>query len=392
MLESLQPEERVALRCVREYLDTETEEAIGASLDAGVDWDRFHQVVHRNHVRPIVYQVLLDGYTEFVPSDIQNRWRSYIQQNVKRNLHLTGELSALLEEFDDWDIRALPFKGPILAAVAYGGLSRREFVDLDIIIEEADFERAKSVLRNRGYEVQYKLSTETGITQTQEALILKFGRECEFVRDKDQVPVDLHWRFLPRRSSFPLSFDEIRERHESVTVAGDILPALSTGDTLLFLGVHGTRHCWRHLRETCDLAALIERKQIDWQTTLERAEALGCRRRLGIGLQLARTLLDVDVPDHVVDRAIVSDPRVSSLVQGAYDRLFGAVTKSISGTISYKYAAHERHRDRLSFLVYWGLYPHRKEIEWVSLPDRLSPLYHVIRPIRLLKESYDRLG
>jgi hypothetical protein len=303
---------------------------------------------------------------------------------------LTGELTALLDEFDDRDISALPFKGPVLAATAYGEIPLREFVDLDLIIDEDDFERVKSVLLNQGYEIQYQLATEEEVTRTQENLILKFGRECEFRRDSDQVPVDLHWRFLPRRSSFPMSVDDIRVRHESVTVAGSTLPSLSVEDTLLLLGVHGTRHCWRHLRETCDLAALVKKRRIDWQTAVDRATALGCRRRVGIGLQLARRLFDLKVPERVVDRIIQADSEIPTLVQGAYERLFGPKSKSASGTVRYKYAAHERWQDRLSFLLYWGFYPDRKEIEWIALPNRLSRLYHVLRPIRLLNEGYGR--
>jgi len=390
VFDSVRPEEEVALRCVREHFGTDTRESVESSLDRDIDWDRFDQVVHNHHVRPLVYRMLLDEYAEFVPADVLDRWRGYVRQNAKRNLYLTGELAALLDEFDERDIPAFPFKGPVLAATAYGEVSLREFVDLDIIIDEDDFERVKSMLRNRGYEVQYKLATEEEVTRTQENLILEFGRECEFVRDGDQVPVDLHWRFLPRRSSFPISFDDIRVRHESVTVAGRTFPTLSVEDTLLLLGVHGTRHCWRHLRETCDLAAVVERHRIDWRTAISRATDLGCRRRLGIGLQLARRLLDVEVPKRVVEEVIESDPEVATLVQGAYDRLFGPRSKSASGTMRYKYAAHERWQDRLAFLLYWGFYPDRKEIEWVALPDRLSRLYHILRPVRLLKEGYER--
>jgi len=390
VLDSVRSEEEVALRCVREHLGTDTRNSVESSLDRDIDWDRFDRIVYNHHVRPLVYRVLLDGHTEFVPADVLDRWRSYVRQNAKRNLYLTGELATLLGEFDDRAIPALPFKGPVLAATAYGAIPLREFVDLDLIIGEDDFERVKSVLLNRGYEVQYQLATEEEVTRTQENLILKFGRECEFRRDSDQVPVDLHWRFLPRRSSFPMSVDDVRVRHESVTVAGSTLPTLSVEDTLLLLGVHGTRHCWRHLRETCDLAALVKKRRIDWQTAVDRATDLGCRRRLGIGLQLTRRLFDVEVPEHVVNRIVQTDPEIPTLVQGAYERLFGPKSKSDSGRMRYKYAAHERWQDRLSFLLYWGFYPDRKEIEWIALPDRLSRLYHVLRPMRLLKEGYDR--
>lgn len=388
--ERLDPEERLLLRCVRDHLDTARDDAADPSaLD--VDWEGFEETASRHHLRPPVYRVLLDDHAAAVPDDVADRWRSTVQQIAQRNLYLTGELLAVLDEFDDRGVRALPFKGPVLAAMAYGNVALREFADLDVVIDDAGYDRAKSVLRDRGYEIRHKTLTADRLTPTQEALILEYGRECEFVRDSDQLWVDLHWRFLPRRSTFPLSFTEANGRRESVTVAGGTLPSMSTADTLLLLAVHGTRHCWRHLRETCDLAALVRARDVDWQTVVRRAEAMGCRRRLGVGLQLARDLLGLSVPDQVVARVVDADPAVDSLVRGARDRLFGPETKSPSSTLGYKYAAHERRRDRLSFLLKWGFYPQRKEIESVALPASLSGLYHGLRPVRLLSDGYRRL-
>lgn len=388
--ESLTPEQRFAVRCVRNHLGTNRREHLEPGEGAPVDWAHFDQVVHRHHLRPLVYRVLSDEPPGSVPSDRFIKWESYCQQNAKENLYLSGELRDVLDAFEDRGIRAMPFKGPVLAARAYGNISLREFADIDIIIGRDDFNRAKSILRDREYDIEYKLLGEGELTPTQESLILEFGREYEFFRETDGIHIDLHWRFLPRRSAFGLSFGEAWQRRESIDVAGDTVPSMSVEDTLLMLGVHGTRHCWRHLRETCDIAALVTACRIDWEAVVRRAESLGCLRRLGIGLELARTLLGVEIPTFVEEEAIASDPTVSTLVRDAKDHLFDDGSISTGDRIRFKYRAHERRGDRLSFLLYWSFYPHRKEIEWVPLPAGLAALYHLVRPIRLLKESYEQ--
>lgn len=389
--EQLDPEEQVIARCIRSHLDTGGPDAGVLPSDRDVDWERFDRVANGHHVRPLVYRVLLDDHTASLPADAVERWRSYVDRNTRLNLHQTGELVRILDEFDERGVPALPFKGPVLAGAAYGDISLREFVDLDIIVDGDSYSQSREVLRDRGYEVRHKTLSGDRLTSVQETLIVEFGREAEFVHESDSLAVDLHWRFLPRRSAFPVAFEDAESRRESVAVAGSTLPALSTTDALLLLAVHGTRHCWRHLRETCDLAALVRAQDVDWEGVVRRAEEGGCRRRLGVGLQLARELLNCPVPESVVSRVIGADPAVATLVRGARDRLFGAAGRSTSGTLGYKYRAHERRRDRVAFLLKWGFYPQRKDIESVALPARLSPLYHAVRPVRLLTDGYGGL-
>ena len=389
--DQLRSEERVVLRSVREYLGTAAPDVEAGPSRLDVDWERFDRVAQRHHVRPLVYRVLLNRDEAAVPSAVTERWRDYLRQNTAQNLYLTGELASILDAFDEQGVSALPFKGAVLAATAYGDVAHREFVDIDLIIDPDAFGRAKATLQERGYEVQHKMLASDQMTASQESLVVEFGRECEFLRASDGVAVDLHWRFLPRRSTFPLSFADANARRESVEVAGATVPTMSTTDTLLLLAVHGTRHSWQHLRETCDLAALVQRCDVDWQTVVRRAEAMGCRRRLGIGIQLARELLGLSVPSFVVERTIDADPEVERLVRGAREWLLDPEpTVAGRNRLRYKYAAHERLSDRLSFLLHWGFSPHRKEIEAVALPGWLRPLYHVVRPIRLLAEGYGR--
>jgi hypothetical protein len=390
-LDSRSPEETAAIWCVQTYLGAGRDGPVENLFGPSFDWESLANYCERNHVRPLVYRVLLDSVPTVVPKNIRDRYRNYREKTTKRNLQLAGELSRLVDSFRDESVPVLPYKGPTLAATAYDDVSLREFGDLDLIIRKTDFDRARDLLRQNGYEIQYESSVTDDLTDRQQSLSLEFGRGYEFRRESGLISVDLHWRFLPPRSAFPVEFADIWDRRETVSVAGADLPTLSTIDTLLLLCVHGTRHGLRHLRGVCDVATLVQTRQIGWETAVHRAKELGCRRRLGVALQLARELLDIDLPDSVVERVIDGDRAIPSLVETMHEWLFDRQSGLPGETLRFKYQMHERRGDRLAFLLRWGLYPHQKEIEWVSLPGPLRPLYYPLRPVRLLREAGSRL-
>src|SRR4029077_9771584 len=67
-------------------------------------------------------------------------WRQRLNQeflrNSCRNLALTAELFRALEALNGHGVRATPYKGPVLAAQAYGDAALRQFSDLDIIVPQ----------------------------------------------------------------------------------------------------------------------------------------------------------------------------------------------------------------------------------------------------------------
>jgi hypothetical protein len=139
--------------------------------------------------------------------------QDHFYKNTHRNLFLTGELLRLLNLFEAQGIFAIPYKGPALAAVAYGNLALREFADLDILIRKQDVQRAKELLTSAGYRPEDRL------TRAQEAALLRNTHEHAFRRD-DKGLVDLHWGVVERHFSFPLDPERLWERLERVSLGG----------------------------------------------------------------------------------------------------------------------------------------------------------------------------
>ena len=48
---------------------------------------------------------------------------------------LTSELIKIMKLLEENDIKAIAFKGPTLAQLAYGDVTLRQYVDLDLLVE-----------------------------------------------------------------------------------------------------------------------------------------------------------------------------------------------------------------------------------------------------------------
>ena len=164
--------------------------------------------------------------------------------------------------------------------------------------------------------------------------------------------------------------------------------SLSPEDTLLFLCVHGTKHQWSRLAWIADVAELVRSSpDLDWGAVMSEAAALGARKMLQAGLVLAADLLGATVPDRVL-RTAREDAAVTGLSGEIYTRYLAGSHKEFGGAAYFWFDV--RIRDR-----FWQglLYPLRmalsisvRDLEFVSLPQRLWPLYLFLRPVRLVRQ------
>jgi len=286
----------------------------------------------------------------------------------------------------------MPYKGPVLAASVYGDLALRQFSDLDILVCERDVPRAKELLLSQGYRSHIQLSGE------QESTYLQSHREYQFVRDDDRVMVELQWGITAHwqiMSSFPLDFEYLWDRLKAVSLAGTTVRTLAPEDLLLILCVHGSSHLWRRLSWLCDVAELVRTHQeVDWERLVERARVLGGERMLLLGLALASDLLGTTLPEGIHQK-VQATPVVQSLTMQVGEWLFRQVDDSIGlfEESHFFMKIRERLRHRVPyFLLYLRVYlrttvtPNAKDRECLPLPEFLSPLYFLIRPVRLVVE------
>jgi hypothetical protein len=333
--------------------------------------------------------------TRGLPEPVVQQLGTYFRAHVERNLLLTAELLRLVRLFGERGIQVLPYKGPVLAASVYGDISFRSFSDLDILVRKHDVLQAKDLILTQGYRPAKPLTSGQEIAH----LRSKHGKDFGFIDRNDFVKVELHWE-LAILALFPLEARGLWDRLEAFQVGGMKVLNLAPEDLLLTLCVHGSKHFFKRLEWICDISELLAAKPgICWDTVIDCATKLHSKRLLFLGLILARDLLGAELPEEI-SLQIRGDRHAGLLAARAQESLLSGTEPS---SVAFRSAEvikrdvhvitlRERRRDRmLLFFYYVGDYlralltPNEEDRSFFRLPGVFSFLYHVVRPIRLVK-------
>ena len=382
------PENQLLVCCARVPLEVGNADRIEALLQRSIDWEYVFEMAAEHRILPLMYWHLSTASPEAVPENFLRRLRPYFGTNKLRALLLAKELLNLHELFERRKIPIIPYKGPVLAASVYGDLGLRMSGDLDILIRVQDVPRAKEMLMHRGYKPT-PWKTDTQLTPDQEAAYLRFEREYPFQDYNSGIGVELQWGVTDKHFPFSLDMEFMKERLQRVSLGGGTVPSFAPDVMLLILCVHASVHHWERLQWICDVAEMIRVCQkMDWNCVMERAAALGSERMLLLGLHLAHELLGADIPENAW-RRIKADPAVGALAAEVYAGLFQKHVESrgiLEGSLfrSFHYRMHERRRDRFKYTLHTMIDPNLADWDRYPLPERLFPLYYVIRPVRLV--------
>lgn len=341
------------LCCARTRMEPGTTERVRQLLKEEIDWNYLSQTAFHHGILPLLSYNLNHLYSDDIPKGMLNHLKDAFRVIAQWNLYLTGELLRLLKLFQDAEIRALPFKGPVLAVAAYGNPSLRHFGDLDILMPREDILKAKDILVSQGYHAKLDL------TASEEASYLRSHHDYKFIRANDRVVVEIQWGVTQWSFAFPLDFDDVWERREEVSLAGVTTLNLSSEDSLLILCVHGAKHRWEQLRWICDIAELIitHRQRIDWERLIGHARVLGGERMLLLGLFLAHDLLDADLPEYPLKR-VHDDPQIKFLTNHVCEGLLGDPSRPVRlhhERPFFYLQARERLRDKMALA--WRYFP-----------------------------------
>jgi len=381
------PETELLIACARTSIDSSIDKRIRHLLAQELDWAYTIRKAHQNGVMPLLCWNILNNYRNLVPQNVLDRFKEFFDFHARHNLYQTGSLIKIMRLFKAHGISALPFKGPTLAAFAYGNLSLRQFGDLDILVNKRDLLKTVELLVKHDYKLA---CAPTWLQRLPTPMSRK--KDYGLISNDGQVKIELHWRLSGVHFNLPLVTDRLWENLETVVIAGTPICSLPPNDLLLYLCVHGSRHGWERLEWISDIAELIQRhSDFDWEQLVEQSQRLGCERVVELGLFLASELLGAQVPP-VIRRKIHSDPMLKLIAAQVRRWLFREAEDEISVSSWYRYHlwVKERARDRFRLHTHYyfrylqiALKPNYKDRELLLLP---SPLYYLVRPLRLVRE------
>lgn len=376
------PEAEFLLACVRPGHDAEATDRTRALLSEDLDWERLVRLAQQHAVLPLLFWHLRAVGPNAVPADTLACLRARFAENARWNVYLTAELIEVLQLLQSHGVPAIAYKGPVLAAVAFGNLALRQFRDLDLLVRQADVPKARDLLVARGYQPRFD------IRGAREAAFLRYQCEHIFLHPRDDVMIEIHWRIAERYFLPEFDVEGLWERARPIELSGREILTCSPEDLLLILCLHGAKHHWYQLSLIGDLAHLVEtHPDLRWDRARARARARGGERMLLTGLSLATSLLGARLPLEVAP-ALEADRAVHSLTAWIQARLFQDVARplGVREGCSLHLRMKERLRDQVRYCLDLALTPTVDDWQFLPLPEVLSPLYYPLRPIRLLRQ------
>ena len=133
------------LRAITRPPHNETPIAVAHLAKKVNHWDDVIEGARRHRILPIFYRRLVD-ITDIVPPPLVQQAKSEFERNAFHCLTNAEELLHILSAFEAAGIAAMPFKGVILAASAYGDMTLRMAGDIDLLIRYRDLQRGRKAL------------------------------------------------------------------------------------------------------------------------------------------------------------------------------------------------------------------------------------------------------
>ena len=330
------PERELLLRSCRAAGPAGLEELLAGPLE----WPWVLSQAAENAVTPSLYLALRDRAS--VPEAVRSALREAFLRNVAHALRLASHLVEILGHLREYGVPALAYKGPALAAMAYGRVEMRCFADLDLLVPRAGREAARAALEAAGYRL--------AVSREKAARLLREGYHLPFAGRGAAPPIELHWAITAAYWPFPLDPARLWSGASAVEILGSPVPTLDRELTVLALCAHGAKERWPRLALVRDLAALAAQPGgLDWAWMAREAAAMGRTRVLLLGLWLAASLLHAPVPPALLAEAR-ADRVVLETTGQIEDHLFSGDLPSGLAFHRYAWRVWNRWPDRLRYL------------------------------------------
>ncbi len=210
-----------------------------------------------------------------LPPAFEPRLRREVAGLRVRAALLSAALDEVLRALARRGIRTVPLKGPVLAERLYPDPALRPSSDLDLLVADADFDRAAAALEELGYALDRGWSA---------AYQRRHHHHVSLHRPPGPT-VELHYRAVSGFGTFLPGEELIARAHPFATATGAPALVLSPEDELLHLCLHAAGHLFQRLGWLEDVALLLERHaDLDRARVTERARAMGGSSALALAL------------------------------------------------------------------------------------------------------------
>jgi hypothetical protein len=252
------------------------------------DWPSVEERIFQEGLSALFYSHLRSlDLLSFLPGDMRKRLGRIYAETSLINRHLLKILETLEEALAERNMKVIVFKGAALLNTVYRDPALRPMEDIDLIVREEQLGVLKEILETMGF-------VQNGL--------------YPYTFSKGILSVDLHRDFISshrigsRREILNIHAEDLWKR--AVPLSGSrSLYRLSLPDELTALSFHLLKHRYERLMWFVDLAEVLKDVEASWAwpDVIASSRQARSERVLLYALLLARHLIDVDIPDDVLD-------------------------------------------------------------------------------------------
>lgn len=309
-----------------------SEDEASAPKARQLDWPLVLRLARFHRVQGLVANALPTA-PGGLPEEIAGEILNDAKEIVADHLTSAAESQRLLTDFTDAEVPLLFIKGLTLGVLAYVKPSLKASVDIDLLIDPADLERAARLLQRNGYALQIPKGADSEKLERWH----RSSKESVWIKDAPAIQIDLHTRTSDNRCL--ISEICVNSPRQWVDVGSAIrLPTLANEELFAYLAVHGASSAWFRLKWIADFAGLVSGRSPDEIVRLYRSsQELGAGRSAGQALLLADTLFGTLSGAEPLREELIGDPATRQLHRAALRLVSGEArepTERLLGTMT----------------------------------------------------------
>lgn len=346
------------------------------------DWDEFRKLAYAHGVFPLVYKIL-KSYSQYIPQDQLNLMKQTNLNIAQKNMLLTSELIKVMKLLEENKIEAIAFKGPTLSQMAYGDVVSRQYVDLDVLVNEDDLKKTYNLFLQNEYDT--KIESE----YLDNELFKQKNSDIQFISQKSNVLIEVHWKLF--RSNFANKIDLTKTLYKSnlCNLNGQDIKVFSDEVLFVYLCMHGSKHGWERIEWVVDIHKLLTfYQEIDWDKVYRLSKTLECFTMVVLGIYLSKKYFNTNIKSNNFELQIT---QIKSLEDQTI-RYWNEALKNPSEVernykkFIYHYLLNDTLYLKWKFVFNTSFAINNGDISTINLPKGLYFLYFVIKPIRLLNK------
>jgi hypothetical protein len=340
-------------------------------------------------------------------------WVRLQRNRTKAQRHIE-ELCRLSDLLNDSGIKFRVMRGPALSMLAFGVADKREFCDLDVVVDLRNVDRTRRLLEQDGYYTPP--ARRPGIEQ---------NCAYQMTNTKQGGGVDLHWSVVPTWLPVGIPFDAMTRPPVWIDINDHQIPTFAKEETLLIQCVQCMKTAWVELDRWHDFAVLCDQwDDVDWDRVIRLCRDHRYLRSLALTLHLVGPKVCRHIPGRVLQQ-LTADAGLRRAVPLILPRLPEAEVNNLPeqghtpetmalgreylpywfyhvfrvSKIQYPIATWwlvtddpGQRRSYILWIIRFHLSPKQADYNAIKLPEKLNGLYYVVRPVRLMLREIQGLA